>query len=253
MGKTRPSKVKFAMNPKVRTLVKKRNFLRKQVKTRRVEWLEAEKEVRQAREEAKQEAWSDFVDDLQVDDDASRVWRMIKSMDGTPTSSAPNEALVHQGKTIVTNKSKADAFAKHYANVSTLKFNKEEREQNRTSKRAINAPSVDDDSCRPFSMGELKAAIRRLKRRGAPGADDISPAFLKELGPKALTELLEIFNASFHHSNIPQLWRHAIIIPLLKAGKPASEIESFRPISLTSCVVKVLERLIADRLYTFFL
>ena len=98
-------------------------------------------------------------------------------------------------------------------------------------------------------MGELKAAIRRLKRRGAPGADDIPPAFLKELGPRALTELLEIFNASFYHSNIPQLWRHAIIIPLLKAGKAAREIESFRPISLTSCVVKVLERLIADRLY----
>ena len=40
-----------------------------------------------------------------------------------------------------------------------------------------------------------------------------------------------------------------MIIPLLKAGKPASEIESFRPISLTSCVVKLLERMIADRLY----
>ena len=250
VGKTKPSRVKFAMNPKVRTLVKKRNFLRKQVKTRRTEWLEAEKEVRHAREEAKQEAWSEFVEELQVDDDASKVWRMVKSMDGTPTSSAPNEALVHQGKTIVTNKSKADAFAKHYAKVSTLNFTAEEREQNLKAKRAINAASVDDESCCPFSMRELKAAIRRMKRRGAPGADDIPPSFLKELGPKALTELLEIFNASFNHANIPQLWRHAIIIPLLKAGKSASEIESFRPISLTSCVVKALERMIADRLYT---
>ena len=104
---------------------------------------------------------------------------MIKSMDGTPTSSAPNEALVHQGKTIVTNKSKADAFAKHYAQVSTLNFNKEEREQIRTAKRAINSPGVDDEFCRHFSMGELKGAIRRLKRKGAPGADDIPPSFLK--------------------------------------------------------------------------
>ena len=89
-----------------------------------------------------------------------------------------------------------------------------------------------------------------MKRKGAPGADDIPPSFLKELGTKALTELLEIFNASFLHSDIPQLWRHAIIIPLLKAVKTASEIASYRPISLTSCLVKLLERMITDRLYS---
>ena len=88
-----------------------------------------------------------------------------------------------------------------------------------------------------------------MKRKGAPGADDIPPAFIKELGPRALTELLEIFNASFHHADIPQLWRHAIVIPLLKSGKPASEIASYRPISLTSCTVKLFERMITERLY----
>ena len=40
-----------------------------------------------------------------------------------------------------------------------------------------------------------------------------------------------------------------MIIPLLKAGKPDSELESFRPISLTSCIVKLLKRLINNRLY----
>ena len=41
-----------------------------------------------------------------------------------------NEALKHQGKTILTNMAKADAFAKHYAKVSSLKFSAEERETN---------------------------------------------------------------------------------------------------------------------------
>ena len=50
-------------------------------------------------------------------------------------------------------------------------------------------------------------------------------------------------NTLFH------IWRVATIIPLLKAGKSPSEVASFRPISLTSCVVKLLERIIADRLY----
>merc|ERR1712048_1254524 len=41
------------------------------------------------------------------------------------------------------------------------------------------------------------------------------------------------------------------ILPLLKAGKPASELASFRPISLTSCVSKCFERMLAERLYYY--
>lgn len=249
VGKTKPSKRKFAMNPKVKALVKKRNWLRKNVATKRKEWLLAEKEVREAKDEAKTEAWSAFVENLQDSDDIGKVWRTIKSLDGAPTSSAPNEALKHRGKTIVSNVAKANAFAKHYAQVSSLDFSKEERKQNLLAKKTINTTSVDNQSCSPFTMGELRHGLRRMKRKGAPGADDIPPAFLKELGPKALSELLWIFNASFNGADIPQTWRHAIVIPLLKAGKPASEIASFRPISLTSCVVKLFERMITERLY----
>ena len=87
-----------------------------------------------------------------------------------------------------------------------------------------------------------------MKRKGAQGPDEILPTFLKELGPRALDELLEIFNQSLSTASCPQVWRNAIIIPLLKAGKSAKDLASYRPISLTSCVVKLLERMIATRL-----
>ena len=87
-------------------------------------------------------------------------------------------------------------------------------------------------------------AIRKMKRKGAAGDDDIPPSFLKELGPKAINELLEMCNFSFTNADIPQVWRHGLIIPLLKRAKPASEVESYRPISLTSCIVKLLECMI---------
>ena len=48
--------------------------------------------------------------------------------------------------------------------------------------------------------------------------------------------------------SMPQELKNATIIPLLKMGKPASEISSYRSISLTSCLVKLLERMIATRL-----
>ena len=63
-------------------------------------------------------------------------------------------------------------------------------------------------------------------------------------------QLLAICNSSLQDVDVPQLWRHGIIIPLLKQGKPASELASYRPICLTSCVVKTIERMICNRLYT---
>ena len=60
--------------------------------------------------------------------------------------------------------------------------------------------------------------------------------------------LLNIINFSFSTGQIPQIWRNAVIIPLLKAKKPASQLSLYRPIALTSCVVKLFERMIANRL-----
>ena len=117
------------------------------------------------------------------------------------------------------------------------------------SKKRLNVPSVDNESCPSINMLKLLSAIQKMKRKGAAGPDNIPPTFLKSLGPLALQELLSIFNASFHLADCPRIWRVAFIIPLLKAGKSPSDVASFRPISLTSCVVKLLERIIVYRLH----
>ena len=106
-----------------------------------------------------------------------------------------------------------------------------------------------DESCKPFTKEELDRALNKMKTKGACGPDDIPPTFLQALGPLAKEELLDIFNSLFKNGICPQQWREAIIIPLLKALKSASELGSFRPISLTSCVGKLYERILADRIY----
>ena len=88
-----------------------------------------------------------------------------------------------------------------------------------------------------------------MKGKGAAGPDNIPPSFLKSLGPLALQKLLSIFNSSFSLAHCPRIWRVATIIPFLKTGKSAREVDSSCPINLTSCVVKLLERVIAGRLY----
>ena len=96
----------------------------------------------------------------------------------------------------------------------------------------------------------MKRAIKKMKRRSAPAPNDIPPSFLKELGSIALIKKLpSISNLSLSKAACLQGWRMTLIIPLLKAGKSPSDMASLRPISLTSCVAKALERMYAERIY----
>ena len=97
-------------------------------------------------------------------------------------------------------------------------------------------------------MTEMNKELDSLPDKKAPGPDKISNEMLKNLGNKAKSKLLEIFNNSFSSSNVPQNWREAIMIPIHKKGKDKTKAKSYRPISLTSCIGKLIERMINTRL-----
>ena len=251
VGKTKPGKKsKPWMTPTVRAAIRKRNALRRKVKTQRREWLDACKEAKEETLKAKEESWKDFLEDSISSSNEAQIWNVVRSLNGTPQTNSPNEAMIHDGKRITSPVAKANVFAEHYAKVSNLKFTKEDRTFNRLlRKRLDNSGANNHEEVTPYTMAELRKAIKKIRLKGAPGPDNIPPSFLKNLGERAMQELLEIFNLSLSTSDLPQIWRNAIIIPLLKQGKPASNLASFRPISLTSCVVKLMERMLSERLY----
>jgi hypothetical protein len=73
------------------------------------------------------------------------------------------------------------------------------------------------------------------------GSDGLTMLHLKYLGPKGLVYLTELFNISVANDDIPCIWKKAIIIPIPKPEKSATDSKSYCPISLLSPVVKVLE------------
>ena len=162
------------MTPKVKSLMKKRNtgFLRKQITTHRKEWIEACREVNQARNEAKQEKWVQVLSSALEDTDERGIWKLVKSLNGSPDTNSPNAAMTIKGVKITSAKKKADAFVKHYAAVSRLKFDKIERRIIRHQKTMIRSKKH-LAAATPFTMEELKASISKMRRKGAPGPDDI--------------------------------------------------------------------------------
>src|SRR5207244_7547386 len=47
---------------------------------------------------------------------------------------------------------------------------------------------------------------------------------------------------------IPFSWKHFHVFPLIKPGKDASLFSSFRPISLTNSMCKIMEKVVGNRL-----
>ena len=82
----------------------------------------------------------------------------------------------------------------------------------------------------------------------AVGDDKIHNEYLLKLVPKRREFLLSLLNMRWKQGHVPHSWRRATIIPIKKAEKPSADIGSYRPISLTSCVAKLAEELIKERL-----
>ena len=61
--------------------------------------------------------------------------------------------------------------------------------------------------------------------------------------------LATVFNLSLEEGIVPLEWKEANIIPLFKKGS-RNKSENYRPVSLTSVIIKLLERLIKDHLET---
>jgi len=63
--------------------------------------------------------------------------------------------------------------------------------------------------------------------------------------------ILQLFNKIWLTSKIPPSWLHAIVVPIPKPNKPSHLPSSYRPISLTSNVCKLFEKMIVCRLDWF--
>ena len=135
----------------------------------------------------------------------------------------------------------SNSSTSHYSE----EFQKYKKEQEKTKLNFKSSNNEEYNS--PFNLDELKDAISKAHDT-ATGPDEVHYQMLKHLPPKSLQALLDILNDMWETGKFPESLELATIIPIPKPGKDHAEPNRYRPIALTSCLCKTLERMIDVRL-----
>ena len=104
-----------------------------------------------------------------------------------------------------------------------------------------------DEMMRPITLDELNQNIKELNIDKAEGLDGVTNNMLKHSGTSARNHLLMMFNNVIVGGQTPDSWKEGDVILVLKKP-PQTDINNYRPITLISCISKLLTKILAKRL-----
>ena len=212
----------------------------------------ARAKARRTIKQSKRTSWRQYVSRLNSRSSVKKTWDMIRKINGK--NSSLNVGHLNVGHDFVSSKADiADVLADTFAekSCSSNYSTSFQKFKNTKGKTKLNFKSNNNEQYnKDFSLKELKKALKKCHDT-AVGCDDIHYQFLKHLPFRSLDSLLRIFNQIWHTGILPDSWKEAIVIPIPKPGKNSTNPANYRPIALTSCICKTMERMVNDRLVWF--
>ena len=121
------------------------------------------------------------------------------------------------------------------------------------SRKAVDLPLTCHPSPSLTTFVFMSREVRHLLLDFDPfgGTDPLGmPVFLKRTADVMAHRLSVVFRRLVRQGSFPPCWRQANVTPIPK-GPPSSSVTNFRPISITSVLSKVFERLVSVRLGQF--
>ena len=100
-----------------------------------------------------------------------------------------------------------------------------------------------------FHELDVLMLLKDVNSSKAAGPDDIHGTVLKNCAVPLAKPLTMMFNNAFVTGCIPDDWKLASIVPIHKKDEKGS-VENYRPISLTSLIMKVFEKCIRKELFS---
>lgn len=198
---------------------------------------ETAKELIQSLDEARKQKWIHTVENIDMKRSSRKGWSLLRKLGGAPKLFRKKPEISANRiapKLVQTSKAPAD---KNFTSRITRKYRIARK---RTPKSS--------EISRPFSPAEVKEAIGNMKNGKASGFDAIYPEFLIKSGPRTRLWLARFFSSVLRTNILPRAFKTAKIISLLKPNKDETKPENYHPIALLSVMLKLLERILYNRM-----
>ena len=208
--------------------------------------------ARRTIQDAKRASWRRYVSGLNQFTPVAQVWSQLRRISGSYAPS-PLPVLTVGDREILAPAEVANEFGRSIADRCSLSgsnpaFLRHKARHERTTITFASSEQLPFNQ--PFTITELRSAVDGL-RSVAEGPDQVHNDMIRHFPPRALDVLLSLFNELWETGQFPDAWREAVVIPLLKPGKTGSDPRHYRPISLTSALCKLFEKLVNSRLSWF--
>ena len=184
-------------------------------------------------------------------DNPKKTWDVLRTLLPTKSNSNMPNSLTVNDSSIADPADIAEEFNKYFADIGERLANSIYNIDPNDFLSYLKNPCLSSIYLQPVSPQEICTMINSLKQNKANGHDDILPYFLKIAAPSIALPLSMILNCCLSNGIFPSKLKLAKVIPVFKKGAP-DQLNNYRPISLLPSLSKIFERLIYNRLLSFF-
>ena len=203
---------------------------------KKVEGKIADKEIKKQIRENKLKN-KDKVEEQYFSGDVRNAYKRIKALVGKEEVKERGD-----GRTEEERKEFVEDLNKFYCQFDVHDFTKEKEEICEALEEQAENWAVPE-----VTVEEVEKVFRNVNPNKASGPDSISGKIIKTFSRELAPVYCDLYNKTLTSHQIPDSWKAATICPVPKRSQP-STLNDYRPIALTSVLMKCLEKIVLRKL-----
>ena len=234
----------------IRRLIRTRKRMHRKAKRENTEyyWAKFRKirnDVVHSIRNAKDDYYKNLADKVKSESVTKTWWKLTSIIFENNENTKAIPTIEHETGTAVSNVDKAEVFNSYFIKQSKI------NDSNKNLPPDPTKPTTKLDNIF-ISPNDVHDVLLALDVSKAVGPDGVNPRLLKEGADQLCQPLSRLFNLSLSKGKFPTSWKKANVTPVFKKGD-RSDIQNYRPISLLSCIGKVMERCINKYFFNFLI
>ena len=187
-----------------------------------------------------------------IGNDIRRTWKTINEILTKNQTKNKFPTVFNDNGSMITDKVNiANKFNVFFTNIGEKMAKGINYDGNKTYGHYLNKDIHSSFTFMNIDEDAINKIIYNLPPKSSSGCDGISTKLLKVIAPVIIKPLTLLTNQVLNTGTFPDKLKIAKVIPIFKKGDP-SLFENYRPISLLPAISKVVEKIIALQLSSYF-